>query len=109
LVYPELREHADRISGAIVGEGERFQATLRRATAKLRREIARLRAQGGDRVPAEVAFHLYDTEGLPVEVTSELAREAGLTVDLDGFQRLFAQHQQRSRQQRDQSADQAQP
>jgi alanyl-tRNA synthetase len=108
-VYPELREHAERISSAIIGEGERFEATLGRATAKLRREIARLRAKGGDRIPAEVAFHLYDTDGLPVEVTGELAREAGFSVDVDGFERLFAQHRQRPRQQRNQPADQARP
>jgi alanyl-tRNA synthetase len=108
-VYPELAEHADRIASAIIGEGERFEATLGRATAKLRREIARLRAQGGDRIPAEVAFHLYDTDGLPIEFTSELAREAGFELDLDGFERLFAQHRQRSRQQPNRSADPAQP
>ena len=108
-VYPELAEHADRIASAIIGEGERFEATLGRATAKLRREIARLRAQGGDRIPAEVAFHLYDTDGLPIEVTGELAREAGFDLDLDGFERLFAQHRQRSRQQPNRSADPAQP
>jgi alanyl-tRNA synthetase len=96
-VYPELAEHADRIANAIIGEGERFEATLRRATAKLRREIARLRAQGGDRIPAEVAFHLYDTDGLPIEVTSEIAREAGFSLDVDGFERLFDQHRQGSR------------
>jgi alanyl-tRNA synthetase len=91
-VYPELADHADRIANAIIGEGERFEATLRRATAKLRREIARLRGQGGDRIPAEVAFHLYDTDGLPIEVTSEIAREAGFNLDVDGFERLFDQH-----------------
>jgi alanyl-tRNA synthetase len=96
-VYPELHEHADRIANALIGEGERFEGSLRRATAKLRREIARLRAQGGDRIPAEVAFHLYDTDGLPIELTSEIAGEAGLEVDVDGFERLFAQHRQRSR------------
>jgi alanyl-tRNA synthetase len=95
--YPELPEHADRIANATIGEGERFEATLRRATAKLQREIARLRAEGGDRIPAEVAFHLYDTDGLPIEFTSEIAGEAGLEVDVDGFERLFAQHRQRSR------------
>ena len=95
--YPELPEHADRIANALIGEGERFEATLRRATAKLGREIARLRAQGGDRIPAEVAFHLYDTDGLPIDVTGEIAREAGFGVDLDGFERLFDQHRQRSR------------
>jgi alanyl-tRNA synthetase len=108
-VYPELAEHADRIASALVGEVERFEATLRRATAKLRREIARLRAQGGGRIPAEVAFHLYDTDGLPIEVTSEIAREAGVDLDIDGFERLFAQHRHRSRSQRDRSAGQAQP
>jgi alanyl-tRNA synthetase len=86
-VYPEIAEHADRIANAIIGEGERFEATLRRATAKLRREIARLPAQGGDRIPAEVAFHLYDTDGLPIEVPSEIAREAGFSLDVDGFER----------------------
>jgi alanyl-tRNA synthetase len=99
-VYPELSEHADRISNEIIRECERFEGTLRRATAKLRREIARLRAGGGDRIPAEVAFHLYDTDGLPVEFTSEIAREAGFDLDVDGFERLVAQHRQRSRQQR---------
>jgi alanyl-tRNA synthetase len=103
-VYPELPEHADRISNGIVREVERFEGTLRRATAKLRREIARLRVEGGDRIPAEVAFHLYDSDGLPIEFTSEIAREAGFDVDVDGFERLFAQHRQRSRQQPDRSA-----
>jgi alanyl-tRNA synthetase len=96
-VYPELAEHPQQISNAIIGEGERFERSLRRATTKLRREIARLRAEGGDRIPAEVAFHLYDTDGLPIEVTSEIVREAGFSLDLDGFERLFAQHRQRSR------------
>jgi alanyl-tRNA synthetase len=103
-VYPELPEHADRISNAIIGEGERFEGSLRRATAKLRREIARLQAEGGDRISAVVAFHLYDTDGLPIEFTSEIAREASLGVDVDGFERLFAQHRQRSRPQRDRSS-----
>ena len=96
-VYPELAEHPDRIANALLGEGERFEATLGRATAKLRREITRLRAQGDNRIPAEVAFHLYDTDGLPIEVTSEIAREAGFNLDVDGFERLFDQHRQGSR------------
>jgi alanyl-tRNA synthetase len=108
-VYPELPEHADRISNGIIRESERFESTLRRATAKLRREIARLRADGGDRIPAEVAFHLYNTDGLPLELTTEIAREAGFDLDVDGFERLVAQHRQRSRPQSDRSGGQAQP
>jgi alanyl-tRNA synthetase len=108
-VYPELPEHADRISNGIIRESERFESTLRRATAKLRREIARLRADGGDRIPAEVAFHLYDTDGLPLELTTEIAREAGFHLDVDGFERLVAQHRQRSRPQSDRATGQAQP
>jgi alanyl-tRNA synthetase len=96
-VYPELPEHVDRIANALLGEGERFQATLGRATVKLGREIARLWAQGGDRIPAEVAFHLYDTDGLPIDVIGEIAHKAGFGVDLDGFERLLDQHRQRSR------------
>jgi alanyl-tRNA synthetase len=44
-----------------------------------------------------VAFHLYDTDGLPIECTSEIAREAGFSVDVDGFEWLSDQHRQRSR------------
>jgi alanyl-tRNA synthetase len=102
--YPELRANADRISNGIVRECERFEGTLRRGTAKLRREIARLRAEGGDRIPADVAFHLYDTDGLPIESTSEIAREEGFDLDVDGFERLFAQHRERSREDRDRSS-----
>jgi alanyl-tRNA synthetase len=104
-VYPELHEHADRIANGIIRESEQFEGTLRRATAKLRREIARLRAEGADRIPAEVVFHLYDTDGLPLELTSEIAREAGFDLDVAGFERLFAQHRQRSRPQPDRSEE----
>lgn len=48
-------------------------------------------------LPGKVAFRLYDTYGFPIEFTQELARERGLDVDLDEFQRHFAEHRERSR------------
>jgi alanyl-tRNA synthetase len=56
-----------------------------------------------------VAFHLYDTDGPPIQFTTQIAREAGFDLDVDGFERLVTQHRQRSRPQRDQPAGQTQP
>lgn len=49
-------------------------------------------------MPGEAVFHLYDTYGFPPELTEELARQRGVTVDMEGYQRAYAEHQERSRQ-----------
>ncbi len=57
--------------------------------------IQKLRA-GASRIDGRAAFKLYDTYGFPIEITTEMAREKGLTVDNEGFEERFRQHQEKS-------------
>lgn len=95
--YPELRENGERIHRELTMERERFQKALGKGTELLLREIGRLQSAGAHVLSGEVAFRLYDTYGFPIEFTQELARERRLDVDLDDFQRRFAEHRERSR------------
>jgi alanyl-tRNA synthetase len=90
-VYPELGEHRGEIEAALSAEEERFAQTLERGL-RLFEEVA---GPGG--IGGEDAFKLHDTYGFPLELTRELARERGLPVDEDGFQRLMAEQRERSR------------
>jgi alanyl-tRNA synthetase len=96
-VYPELEEHGVRIVEAIEREEAKFQGTLERGLREYQKAVERLQAQGQTRIPAETAFDLYETHGFPLELTGELAREQGLTVDVEGFEKLYREHQDISR------------
>ena len=89
--YPELREQRERIQQVLTAEEERFSETLARGL-KLFEEIAH-----GEGISGDDAFRLHDTYGFPLELTEELARERGLAVDVDGFNRLMAEQRERSR------------
>ncbi len=90
-VYPELGENRDAIRRTLAAEEEKFGETLARGL-KLFEEAA---SKGA--ISAEDAFVLQATYGFPVEMTVELARERGLAVDLDEFNRLMAEHREVSR------------
>jgi alanyl-tRNA synthetase len=89
--YPELDGNRSSIQEVLRGEEERFSETLARGL-RLFEEVA---AKGD--VSAEDAFTLTATYGFPVELTSELARERGLALDLDGFAGLMEEHREISR------------
>ena len=89
--YPELREREEDIRRVLGEEEERFSETLARGL-RLFGEVA-----GPNGVTGDDAFKLHDTYGFPLELTEELARERGLTVDVDGFHRLMEEQRQRSR------------
>jgi alanyl-tRNA synthetase len=89
--YPELEESRDRIAEVLRVEEERFSQTLERGLG-LFEEIAK-----GDSITGEDAFRLHDTYGFPLELTRELAHERGLGIDEEGFTRLMAEQQARSR------------
>ncbi len=89
--YPELREQSDEIRQVLTAEEERFSETLARGL-KLFEEIAH-----GEGISGDDAFRLHDTFGFPLELTEELARERGLAVDVDVFNRLMAEQRERSR------------
>ncbi|MFG3225332.1 alanine--tRNA ligase [Kitasatospora sp. NPDC048194] len=96
-VYPELPAARERIIDEITKEQERFGRTIERGTAKLSQELADLRARGRDTLPGDVAFHLYDTYGFPLEFTVEIAAESGIGVDVEEYRNRFAVHREKSR------------
>ncbi|HSD67398.1 MAG TPA: alanine--tRNA ligase, partial [Vicinamibacteria bacterium] len=94
--YPELVSHEESVSRVVAVEEERFGTTLRQAMG-IFEEIA-ARVPPGGVVPGAEVFRLYDTYGLPVDFTEELARDQGKSVDVAGFERELAAQQERARQ-----------
>jgi alanyl-tRNA synthetase len=94
--YPELLNTADSIARVVRVEEERFGSTLKQAIA-IFEEIAEKVKPGGV-IPGADAFRLYDTYGLALDFTEELAKERGLGVDRQGFDRELAAQQDRARQ-----------
>jgi alanyl-tRNA synthetase len=90
-VYPELVEQREAIARTLAAEEEKFGETLARGLKLFEDAAAKGAISGKD------AFDLQATYGFPVEMTAELARERGLTVDLDEFDRLMAEHREVSR------------
>lgn len=95
--YAELVERRDFIRKVITREEERFLATLNYGLARLEQLTARLKEEGVRVIPGEEAFRLYDTYGFPLEMTRDVAREAGLMVDEAGFQAAMAEQRERAR------------
>ncbi len=89
--YPQLTEQADAIRRILGAEEERFAETLERGMALFEEAAA------GGSVSGEDAFTLQATYGFPIELTVELARERGLTVDEEAYARLMAEHREVSR------------
>ena len=84
--YPHLEEQQDFIKRALNVEEERFIRTLAHGSARLELLLDRLRETGATVVPGSEAFLLYDSLGLPLELTREIAARDGFTVDEEGFQ-----------------------
>jgi alanyl-tRNA synthetase len=93
--YPELHNQKDSIRKIVEVEEDRFSTTLRQAFAMFDQAAAKLKA--GDVLPGAEAFRLYDTYGLALDFTEELAKDRGLTVDNAGFERELAAQQERAR------------
>ena len=92
-VYSELIDNREKILSELSKEEIRFQKTLRNGM----REFDRIKGSFADgRIDGVSAFRLYDTFGFPIEFTEEMARENGLTVDVEGFNAAFGEHQKKS-------------
>jgi alanyl-tRNA synthetase len=94
--YPELVAHAPTVGRVVSVEEERFRTTLRQAIG-IFEEIAAAVPEGATISGAD-AFRLYDTYGLPLDFTEELASDRRLRVDAAGFERELAAQQERARQ-----------
>lgn len=89
--YPELRQNRDFITEQLTQEEEKFSKTLENGLKK----FEKLKEKGS--IGAEEAFVLFSTYGFPFEMTQELAKEAKISVDEEGFKVEFAKHQEISR------------
>jgi alanyl-tRNA synthetase len=92
--YPELRGQRSHIERVLRQEEERFAETLSQGMALLDGAIGRL---AGTQIPGETVFRLYDTFGFPVDLTSDIARERGLTIDEAGFESAMDEQRARAR------------
>lgn len=92
--YPELERNKEFIYAQITAEEEKFNKTLDRGLRVADRMIEEVQ---GNILPGDLAFKLYDTYGFPIELTQELVQEKGLTVDVNGYEEKFKEHQEKSR------------
>ncbi|NLH97642.1 MAG: alanine--tRNA ligase, partial [Clostridiaceae bacterium] len=95
--YPELAEKEEYICKVIKTEEERFAATIDQGIAILNAMIAELKMENKDVLPGNMAFKLHDTYGFPLDLTREIAGEAGLTVDEEGFMAEMAEQKNKAR------------
>ena len=95
-LYPELQKNRNAVRDVIIAEKDKFVKTLSHGEREFEKQIKKL--EGTKVVPGEVVFRLYDTYGFPPEVTKELAEEHGMEIDLKGYEKLFKEHQEKSRQ-----------
>ena len=84
--YPELAKARTQIERVLRQEEERFAETLTKGMKILEDDIAQMR---GKVIPGETVFKLYDTYGFPADLTNDIARERGLSLDMDGFERAM--------------------
>ena len=93
--YPELDTDFDRISKIAYAEETAFLRTLESGTQLLTRTVAEV-GQGGT-IDGGVAFTLHDTHGFPIDLTVEMAHEADMEVDVDGFKAHMEEQRQRAK------------
>nr|WP_297347814.1 alanine--tRNA ligase [uncultured Glaciecola sp.] len=91
--YPELKQQQAVVEKVLRVEEEQFSKTLERGMAILNDSLVQL---SGKQVPGELVFKLYDTYGFPADLTNDVAREQGLTIDEAGFETAMAQQKSQS-------------
>ena len=95
--YPELKERQDFIFDELKKEEAKFSETLVKGEREFEKMLPNLMKGNSRQISGRLAFKLYDTYGFPIELTVELAKEHGFTVDEKGFQEAFQKHQEISR------------
>jgi alanyl-tRNA synthetase len=93
--YPELRAKQDQVAKTLEREEQQFAQTLDKGMQILEEA---LEAISGTQIPGDVVFKLYDTYGFPVDLTNDIARERGLTLDIEGYDAAMAQQRARSQE-----------
>ena len=95
--YPELKTNASKITKVILGEEEKFLQTLDTGITILTKEVKQVVAKQSKTLPGDVAFLMHDTYGFPLDMTEDIVKLHGLTVDQDGFSAAMERQRDRSR------------
>lgn len=102
-VYESIKNNAEKIRTELAQEESRFSKTLKDGVREFEKIVNGFKiafertGQQITQIAGGKAFTLFDTYGFPLEMTIELAREQWLTVDVEGFNKAFAEHQEKSR------------
>ncbi len=96
--YPDLIDKESFIRKVVVNEEQRFIETLDSGLKILSEEVSTLKKTGLTVVPGEVVFKLYDTFGFPVDLTADIVKKDGLTLDHDGFEKAMEAQRERARE-----------
>ena len=92
--YPELNKNRAHIERVLLQEEEQFEKTLDKGILVLEEALQKLE---GEVIPGQVVFTLYDTYGFPLDLTNDIARERGLSIDLEGYEKAMEEQRARAR------------
>ncbi|MBK8187575.1 MAG: alanine--tRNA ligase [Cellvibrio sp.] len=92
--YPELIKSQAQIERVLLQEEEQFEKTLDKGIAVLEDALTKV---SGNEIPGKLVFTLYDTYGFPVDLTNDIARERGMTIDLAGYEVAMGEQRARAR------------
>ncbi|MGU7842764.1 alanine--tRNA ligase [Burkholderia sp. AW33-5] len=95
--YPELKEAEQRVTDVLRQEEERFFETIEHGMSILEAALAEVEAKGGKVLDGELAFKLHDTYGFPLDLTADVCRERGMTVDEPAFDDAMARQREQAR------------
>ncbi|MEO8528621.1 MAG: alanine--tRNA ligase, partial [Pseudolysinimonas sp.] len=95
--YPDVEENWERTSRLALGEEETFLTTLASGTTILDTAVAEAKKAGSATLAGDATFLLHDTFGFPIDLTLEIAEEAGLTVDREAFDKLMLEQRTRAK------------
>ncbi|MBR8501031.1 alanine--tRNA ligase, partial [Burkholderia cenocepacia] len=95
--YPELKEAEQRVTDVLRQEEERFFETIEHGMSILEAALADVDAKGGKVLDGELAFKLHDTYGFPLDLTADVCRERGMTVDEPAFDDAMARQREQAR------------
>ncbi len=97
-LYPELQSKKEMIKQTIIEEKNKFMKTLLHGEKEFEKVVAKAKQENKTIIDGYTIFKLYETYGFPPEITTDLAKEQGFYVDLSEFDKLFKEHQEKSRQ-----------
>ncbi|WP_186140822.1 alanine--tRNA ligase [Burkholderia gladioli] len=95
--YPELKEAEGRVTDVLRQEEERFLETIEHGMTILDAALAELDVKGAKQLDGELAFKLHDTYGFPLDLTADVCRERGMTVDEPAFDDAMARQREQAR------------